>query len=68
MMQSGLVLLLPHGYDGAGPEHSSAKIERFLQMSDSQEDKPDSDQVNWNVIFPTNSAQIFHALRNQVDI
>lgn len=66
MMQNGLVILLPHGYDGAASEHSSCRIERFLQMTDSKEASPDGDNVNFNVIVPTTPAQYFHALRRQI--
>jgi 2-oxoglutarate dehydrogenase E1 component len=72
--QSGLTLLLPHGYDGMGPEHSSARLERFLQLSSADLDNfptfnPDRcsvQQTNWQVITPTTPANIFHALRRQV--
>lgn len=66
MKCSGLVMLLPHGYDGAGPEHSSAKMERFLQLTDSKESEPDGDDVNMQVVFPTTPAQYFHLLRRQM--
>ena len=54
---SGLVLLLPHGMEGAGPEHSSARLERFLELSVDD---------NWRVVNLTTPAQFFHALRRQV--
>ena len=66
LYQSGIVLLLPHGFDGAGPEHSSCRLERFLQMSSSKEDKIDSDDISFFIANPTTPANYFHLLRRQM--
>jgi probable 2-oxoglutarate dehydrogenase E1 component DHKTD1 len=69
----------PHGYDGAGPEHSSCRFERFLQLCDESntfdsDNIPDPDSqvwcyssnVNMHVVYPTTPAQYFHLLRRQM--
>ncbi|KJE91351.1 dehydrogenase E1 and transketolase domain-containing protein [Capsaspora owczarzaki ATCC 30864] len=66
LKQSGLVMLLPHGYDGAGPEHSSCRMERFLQLTDSDMYVRDTERVNMGVVNPTTPAQYFHLLRRQM--
>ncbi|MCX6223724.1 MAG: hypothetical protein NTV01_03070 [Bacteroidia bacterium] len=56
-LQNGMVLYLPHGYEGQGPEHSSARIERFLTLAA---------RYNMTIVNPSNPANLFHLLRRQV--
>ncbi|WVR03985.1 oxoglutarate dehydrogenase (succinyl-transferring), E1 component [Kwoniella sp. DSM 27419] len=66
LKQSGLVMQLPHGYDGAGPEHSSCKIERFLQLSNDTPSSNSHGEINLTVANPSTPAQMFHLLRRQM--
>nr|XP_018263955.1 oxoglutarate dehydrogenase (succinyl-transferring), E1 component [Kwoniella dejecticola CBS 10117]OBR86113.1 oxoglutarate dehydrogenase (succinyl-transferring), E1 component [Kwoniella dejecticola CBS 10117] len=74
LQRTGLVLSLPHGYDGQGPEHSSGRIERFLQLCDDEPriypsaeklDRQHQD-CNMQIVYPTTPANYFHVLRRQI--
>jgi 2-oxoglutarate dehydrogenase E1 component len=74
LQRTGLVLTLPHGYDGQGPEHSSARIERYLQLCDDYPytypspeklDRQHQD-CNMQVVYASTPAQYFHVLRRQI--
>lgn len=69
LKQSALTVLLPHGFDGAGPEHSSCRVERFLQLSNDRFDVLNGDETfnpNMHIVNPTTPAQYFHLMRRQM--
>lgn len=74
LQRTGLVVNLPHGYDGQGPEHSSGRIERFLQLCDDhphiypspKKIERQHQDCNMQVVYPTTPANYFHVLRRQI--
>lgn len=74
LQRSGLVLSLPHGYDGQGPEHSSGRMERWLQLCNEEpREIPVGDglerqhqDINMQVVYMTTPSNMFHVLRRQI--